>query len=375
MSKEKIEARLQLTSPLFIASAEKKYADNLKGKPVTKFTKSGQATGVMKMGIHVDPERRKDTGKGGEGDNYNDYALMFPIIPSNSIRGRLRRKAAMRILDALEATDQRVGLETIHVLTCGASSGRPNGTLSLDDRDRQRNNAYFAAFGGGPKMMRSGFQVATGFPITSDTVASSVVPESMEEHAINAPAWSLTTGLNFRRVDDVLDMQPTVRPEVIRDYPQAAQEWLSLLQKNKDELQKARAQKDSGATVTATDTQNSEDSGEVKKVGLKDFHMMEVVIPGISFYFDIRFLPGLPDAAAGLLVSALADVLAEPIGGKSSGGFGRFVPVVTVGGEPMLDGDGEPNYENPVIASWLEQYDEWLSNVSAEELESFARGE
>lgn len=375
MSKETIEARLQLTSPLFIASAEKKYADNLKGKPVTRFTRSGQATGVMKMGIHVAPEHRNGTAKEGEGegDSYNNYALMFPIIPSNSIRGRLRRKAAMRILDALEATDQRVGLETIHVLTCGASSGRPNGTLSLDDRDRQRNNAYFAAFGGGPKMMRSGFQVATGWPVTFETVASSVVPESMREHAVNAPAWSLTTGLNFRRVDDVLDMQPTVRPEVIRDYPQATQEWLSLLQKNKDELQKARAQKDSGETNTAT--QNSEDSGEVKKVGLKDFHMMEVVIPGISFFFDIRFLPGLPDAAAGLLVRALADVLAEPIGGKSSGGFGRFVPDVTVGGETMLDREGEPNYENSVIVSWLEQYDEWLSNVSAEELESFARGE
>jgi CRISPR type IV-associated protein Csf2 len=360
MNTRTIEITLHLTSPLHITSPEACSVDAKSMRRIFK-GKGEVATAVMKQPVYLDAAETGDVHTSEESDEGKTKSSLsrFPIIPANTLRGGLRRAAARRIIDYLDATDQKISLATLHVLTCGAFSGKPEGELTLDDRDTQLANAYFAAFGGGPKLMRSGFQVATGMPITQSTLDAHLVPGSQQPHMSSQKAYELTSFLNMRRTDDVIEFNPdTINPKTIANYPAAVTDWIETITKNAADRKADRKNKDPKAEKT-------------KKEALKSFTFLEIVNPGTRFYTDINFHPCLPDHAIGCILLALQDLLAKPLGGKSHNGFGRFTASATLNGQPILDKDGSLLTNHPELSPCLDAYNAWLADLKADDLEAF----
>lgn len=353
MNTQNLTIMLRTTAPLHITSTESVRVD-LEKAP--KFARVGSGGGVpctaLRKFRYALPEARIDK------DGRAWPTVDLPEIPANSLRGRLRRLAAKRIFDILKRKGERLSLDAYHALTCGAVTGQPGGALTLEDADQGREDPYFGAFGGGPRMLRSHFAIGTALPICSTTLEGGLIPDDVDKDASFAGSeYDMTVVVPTIRKDDALLFTDASTPELIEDYHASIREWIEV----------------AGAALDEAPGDDGKVPEKAKKLSLRSFTALEYAIPGLVYAAGIRLRPSLNPAARGLLLVALADFIADgQIGGKGHNGFGRFDGSLYADGEQVLL-DGDPNVDLPWVAEAMDAWAGAEEGITASGIEHIVR--
>lgn len=347
-----ISGVVRLTSPLYVADLDEK------GKTMTR------------------PVFRGD-GK----------RVMVPYFPANDFRGRLRRKAAKIILDALAQKGARVPLETYMGLQCGSASGQPDrANLTVEEAYRSRSNVYMGLFGGGARVLPSRFSVADLLPIVQATIEAGCVPsggdagefvlpsviwskDGEEKQSLANSAYDLTSKTNMVRRDDVanLDDYPTMQ-SVVENCDDAVMAYQNKILANSEAR---KNDKKSGA--------DQGDEEKTKKSDLANIFSAEEIAPGVRLWNSILLDSNLTLAQLGLLLSAFASLVKEQrLGGASRRGNGRFVceQMVVCHSElasvelPIFVSDASAVL-SPQVAPALEAMTNALNTLDVQEINSY----
>lgn len=376
MQNVSVQGVLKMTSPLFIASPEDARV-NPKTKRITyggaEDRSTVAATAVQKMRLKQDADLLLTAQSEEDSDEKTGFIQNYvPIIPANSLRGRLRRQAANIIFEHLRDKGETLTLDAYHVLTCGAPHGHPEKDPAIADIQAFLDHPYFGLFGGGPKMIRGGLRMNTGWPILKETIDAKIIPKDFEKRQ-SAGGYN-TDVLFIRRVDDALEFANPLTGEIVDNYLEAIERFRELASSEAEivpmedetpaEEQKA-AQKDKGAR------------------GVRSWSAFEVVVPGINFHvgFDIK----APEQAhVGLALLAWERLLNEQqLGGKVSLGFGRALPIdmvlVVDGAKHELfktdstTGQVKLNVEDEGINQFVVSFKEALADMNAAEIEKLSK--
>lgn len=362
----KIQGILKLTSPLHCATTDTWGIDE-NGYAVQKKT-SKNLIGTMQQKILAGDQNR--------------YTI--PYFPANDLRGRLRRKAAAIVLDALMATHgKQVPVALYAGLTMGSATTSPENELTVEEASRAAGHLYMGVFGGGTRLLKSRFSVQDAVPIIQSTVEIGMVPAGMGDAAFSKlPTdfeWDAEGGaktvtplrdgrklLDVRhtvRVDDVMRVLRTEEMEkFIEDCASSVTAWQ---QKNMDNSEARKAAKESG------------DGEDVKKSSLANIVSVQTIIPGTPLYFRLDMADSLSQAQIGLLAASLVALLNEQaLGGWVRAGFGKFDAkdfAITLGGGslPLIKGEAGKYELADDMAPYLDAMREELAQLTVESLLEF----
>lgn len=280
-----IQIQLNLASPLYVA-----YPDN-----VDKIANVSRTTKLRLM---------------NKGCLYD-----LPIYPANGFRGGLRRAAAARIVEFLSNKEGPVPGHLYLGLTCGASSASPDQTpKTVEEIIRARENVYMGLFGGGARLLSSMYRVSDMLPVLQVTIETGVVPEFLTElvlpkfqkegeparHASSRDVLSERTSI---RVDDLYRV---IRPEEIKAYV-------------KNPLETVAAHQD-GVLANREGRKSEGDT----KTDVSNMMGIEMIAPGVPFFFCIDLDKDISQGQIGMLLLALQDIFQEnAFGGWTRCGFGK----------------------------------------------------
>lgn len=316
-----IQGVFRLTSPMHVAAAGD-FGLNEEGRVVPGKTKQN-CLATMHQRILVD----------GVFDD-------IPFFPANDLRGRLRRKAAGIVMDALVAMGQKIPVDLYAGLSSGAANARPESDLTIEEAMRARRHVYMGLFGGGTRLLRSGYSAQDAIPMVGSTVKAGLVPKDFGDYAhkpipasggedsvFRGDRWKLTDVRHTLRVDDVTRV---LRPADLDKYLADAAKEVGEFQAKTMENRKARKEDKEAA---------QEDKEGVKKSDVGNVVSIQSIIPGVELYARFDMQDHLSDAQIGLFLNALLALVNErALGGWIRAGFGRFEATdfsLTVGGEKM----------------------------------------
>lgn len=298
-----------------------------------------------------------------------------PVIPANSLRGRLRRFAARAYYDALLEKGEMLSLRSYNVMQCGAATGNPDGSDStFDDLLAGREHPYFGLFGGGARMRKSGLRVDEAYAVTELT--ADFVPYVPATY-VTQRGWLMTSVLFKRRNDDILSLaDPAYQTRILgENHRQVIGGYM-------DEVFDSKERKKAKAKATEAAGGDAEQAGSDKERGVQSFHAIEVVNPGS--HFALRFEIDGHAGHLGLLLVALQGLFRDQrLGGCGQLGFGRFnVPVLTIQREgavpqpvfaPPMEGGGLFELaENDVVLEALDCWNVARDGASAAQIEALA---
>lgn len=287
-----------------------------------------------------------------------DKMVRLPIFSANGIAGRLRRKAAYRVLDAMRenAKGSQVVRPTIHSMSCGSPSSSPNMKVTLDDIEAANADAFLGLFGGGPRMLRKKFSVGDMIPIDSSTLEHGMVPMRFQDLA-NSPKYFHGCGCDgytyvicFTKVDDITRFTNANMPDYMENYEEEARKWIESIESSQAERKQDKEKKKDKDVKVAKDDKDEKS----KKVILGAQNAIEVVVPGVNFYTSIDIRPHATEASIGLLIHAIKDFTSEKLGGWLRSDFGKMAYRISVEGEPLLldeTGDINPHFK-PYLEAW-----------------------
>lgn len=296
-----LELQLTTIDPLHITAPEKDYYYSLKTRKVVAF---GRGDGMFPLTMTRKVSFAEKLAEDGAG------RVSVPFIPSNTIRGGLRRQIAGLYFDQLEKEGKKLSLDAFHCLTSGAPHGNPDSFTSIKDIQRYMADPYFGLLGGGPKIgVASQLRVRAGFPICPSTTGEIGVPlvwpKVLPELQGTDTDW-LTEIQPIRRKDDAC------RQSMTNDAKRIVEDLATAV--------------DSLENAINSDKKKAKDEGsdESTSRGLNGLNFAEVVVPKTPFY--LRFdLVGSQEYNVGLFLLGLQRLLQEPIGGKAALGYGNFV--------------------------------------------------
>ncbi|WP_026300949.1 type IV CRISPR-associated protein Csf2, partial [Thioalkalivibrio sp. ALE23] len=281
-----IEGTLFTTSPLHItdASQDRRIESGSQTMPMTS-TQTLTVVGSADEGGKT-PVRR------------------VPVIPSNSLRGRIRRAGVDVLMDAIrDRGEPAPNLPTYHTLCAGTADGRPakGAAVNLDRRHHQMEHPFIGLFGGGPEMVESRFMTDTAWALVPETVENLDVPASCENDVVDPMGREnrlpLTQTIFFRRIDDVLSFSDPQASDRIENYREAAQEWL--------DSQRRDTSNGDGEENQHRDSSNG--GGEENQRGprIQGWNAMEVVLAGLPFSFRVGTKTNSNPVQDGLLLASM----------------------------------------------------------------------
>ena len=321
-----IQGILKLTSPLHCA-APGEYGVNDKG-----YVHPGKMKGEMPCTSTMHQRILAD----GLRDS-------VPYFPGNDLRGRLRRKAAAIVMEALAANKEKVPVELYAGLCSGAANAQPENELTIEEAVRGSRHVYMGVFGGGTRLLRSGYSVQDAVPIVRSTLAAGMVPQGFAGYGVEkcipaasapqnddgetvsqADGWKLTDVRHILRVDDAMRV---LRPAELARFVDRAEETIGAYQQAvlAGRQEKADAEENGGA--------------DVKKKDIGNLVTVQSIIPGVELYFRLDLSDALTPAQIGLVLLSLEALVNEQaLGGWCRTGFGKFDAThfrLTVAGEAV----------------------------------------
>lgn len=357
-----LNAFVKTTSPLHIASPENKRWSLEENREVYGSTQGTAMIGVQKM-------RMADVIRYDVKDDQGNIVsrtrqIELPVVPANNLNGGLRRIAAKIILEALMEKNERINIETYSGMTCGAVTGKPEGsTILFDEYRKARNHVFVGIFGGGPRMLRRNVRVHNMLPFT-DYTKQNLYRDGVMHHpeldgvqdlglAVTVPSGvDMNQTIVFNRKDD-LEMLSDVELQngAIEDY---------------SEKIKTRQE-------AILDEKTKEKSKENSKTSTRTFSALQFVIPGINFPFNLEM--ELNDAQMGLYLLAIEKFVQDGrIGGWLRNGFGCFsldYACLSAGDSVIVKDvfNGRTlNRSDKQIKKFLDAYEAELTELSAEAL-------
>lgn len=305
----------------------------------------------------------------GEGSaSFVKYTSKVPVIPSNGIKGRLRRCAAELLIESVVARGMTVTPRAYNTL----SSGAPDASLdrassSMDQVLAGRAHPFFGVFGGTSYALEAGLVTHEGYPVCDSTAHLTQTPALSDAPVLRE--MDMTSIVTIARSDDI---------KAVRN--------VDLLSKGVG-IEAASAYIESimaGRTEKAAKAAESSEPG--KKTELAAIAALQVANPGLTF--ALRFdLEARTPAHLGMLLLALQRLLnIGQIGGKASRGYGRFllshsrlykhedgrrsidgIPIWSTNSNGSYDFSDHPQIEQAVNAGHA-----FVESVDAAELEVFA---
>lgn len=280
--------------------------------------------------------------------------LPVPCIPSNTLAGLLRRRAARAIFDHIVKRGEKLSIDAYNVLECGAASGKPDkANPTVKEIVAASLHPYFGLFGGGPRLLRRKLRVDTALAITE------VTQDYLHTHFHDATSPKQLLGNVWqRRNDDLLHVvDPKTQSLVIADF-----------------LPAVNAYQDGRSTDKVVSEESDKSSS-----GLDRFNALEHVSPGVHFALRFDIEDATPAQAGLFLHSLLSLAKLNRIGGQGRRGFGRFIlqkVVVEVEGESkhlasrIVAGEGELSDAGKEL---LDAWSEASVLVTAGEIEAYAK--
>lgn len=247
-----------------------------------------------------------------------------PYFPANDFRGRARRKAASRIMANWKEKGLTISDELYLGLTCGASSGNPENGKSVEEIVRANQNVYMGVFGGGTRMLRSGYRVQDMDVVSQTNIDAGIVPAHLGEQTEGGfvpseykdgqvvpirEGWQLLHSYLVLRKDDIMNVARIDEATGIIDggVDTIARYQTSVLSERSDGKAAKAAAKESGVAAE-----------KVARGRVENLQTFEAVAPGTPMYFRMDMADTLSPEQAGLLILCLRDLLEE-------GEFGGYV--------------------------------------------------
>lgn len=274
----------------------------------------------------------------------------MPYFPANDLRGRLRRKAAKRIADAFKAKGTPVSVDLYLGLTCGASSGNPENDKTVEEVVRANENVYMGVFGGGTRMLRSGFRLQDLDVVSQTAIDAGIVPahvgDQMEGGFIpmeykDGQRTPIRDGFKLMHTYGILRVDSILRAvgmdemiDVIEGGKEAITAYqLSVLNERADGKAAKALAKETGVAAE-----------KVARNRVENMQSFRAVAPGTPFYFRMDMVDSLTPAQTGLLILCLRDLFEEgAFGGYERLGLGK----VTVRQMKLThDGEALPLFED-----------------------------
>lgn len=271
-----------------------------------------------------------------------------PLVPSNSIRGRLHRASLAILTEALIARGEFISRDAYQMLSNGGLVGGGAGNiLSVGEILAARKHVHFGLWGGGPRLMPSSVVTCDLLPVCAETLASGRVPDSFKDFAPMiqvtigegerqtterqiAPAWRLLSKRIFKRNDDMmaLNTQALTRLGVLgEDAEQLITEYQAE-QIGKREDRKSAKESTEGMDVR---TLSDDMKASLKKTDITNFLTMEVVSPGTVWPVDLRLNATSTAAQIALFARSVEHFANEQrIGSFGRWGFGQFRAHLTI---------------------------------------------
>lgn len=310
----------------------------------------------------------------------------IPYFPANDVRGRLRRKSAKIMLDALTKQGP-VSVELYAGLSAGAVSASPEGSeITVEEVLRAKGNVYMGIFGGGTRMLRSAYRVQDIVPVIGSTVKAGMVPERIAnptgaksivptvrgkaaEGEEGEQSRAEITGIHqishvYRaiRIDDVARV---MRVDELETYLADAEKEVTQYQSKV--LEGRKAKKDSKET-----------GEEVKKADIGNMMAFQGIAPGVDMYFRLDFADDLTEGQIGMLIQSLCDLVNEQaLGGWVRTGLGQYDASEL---ELCIDGEarklftvaGDGSYEiSETLKPYIDQMRTELSALTAADMMEF----
>jgi CRISPR type IV-associated protein Csf2 len=254
----------------------------------------------------------------------------IPYFPANDLRGRLRRKAANIIMDSLSSRSEKISVELYAALCAGSYNAKPDTAgLTIEEAIRASRHVYMGVFGGGARLIRSGYSVQDAIPIIRATVKAGMVPSGFGEYSekelprLNGESkgegWRLLETRKIIRVDDAMR---ALRVSELDVYLEDAAAEVSQYQQGVLKNRKDRKEQD-----------------EVKKEDIGNMVTVQSIIAGTDLYFHLDLSDTLTPAQVGLVLVSLRDLFNEQaLGGWIRAGYGKFAAkgfTITIDGERM----------------------------------------
>lgn len=343
-----ITLRLRTLSPLHVTAPEDCRV-TLDGKRV--YGQQGFPCSLtQKLSIPLRAEDAKDEKR----------AQTVPLIPANTLRGRLRRMSAKSILAQIEANGEKLSLPAWQGLQSGAIYGHPDSSLpSVEQMRADYESVYLGTWGGSTRLVPSVVSVPAAMPVTDETISAGLVPEEAMEDAVGG---RLTQTFFFRRVDDTIVVADPRRGGQIHKFDEAYTDWVKLFGPQAKE-----ALGEDGAEA-------AEPAGKVQ--GVMSFSAREVVSPNVTFVTELHC--GGESRHLGMVIEALRQWAEDPyIGGCRRLGMGRLEMQAEIGGAPLfvVSGDRVLVDENHEAAAAHAEAMELIESIAAGDVEAMFKPE
>lgn len=321
-----------------------------------------------------------------------------PLVPSNSIRGRLHRASLAILTEALIARGEFITRDAYQMLSNGGMvGGGTNNILSVGELLSARKHVHFGLWGGGPRMLPSSVVTCDLLPVCAETLAGGRIPDSFKDFAPMiqvtigegdnqtterqiAPAWRLLSKRIFKRNDDMMSLnnQAITRLGVLGDDAQQQIAAYQADQVGKREDRKSAKESTEGLDVRML---SDEMKASLKKTDITNFLTMEVVAPGTVWPVDLRMNSTCTPAQIALFARSVYHFANEQrIGGFGRWGFGQFRAHLTITkeGEPIGSirfNDATSSHELHFFdPSFDEALQAELAAVTGAEINTWAKG-
>lgn len=212
------------------------------------------------------------------------YRGDMPVIPANTVRGRLRRIAAKAWLTQI---GKPVPETVAHAILSGAALTQGSATTQMRELLLAAAEHPFAGmFGGGPNRLPSAYTIADLVPVTGATIESGLVP------SLYADAVATRNGKSGGKM---------LEPWELISY---------------DHTNRGSSTEDAGVPI--------EDANGKRVDAL---YSWQTIPAGVSLFFRITTSPmAADDARLALLAESLRRFGADGIvGGRKAAGYGRFM--------------------------------------------------
>jgi CRISPR type IV-associated protein Csf2 len=309
---------------------------------------------TQKLTIPLRPEDAKD----------EKSAQTVPLIPANTIRGRLRRMSAQAILAQIEANGETLSLPAWQGLQSGAIYGHPDSSRpSVDQMRADYESVYLGTWGGSSRLVPSVVSVGAALPVIDATLDAGLVPGASLNDAVGG---RLTQTFFFRRVDDTIVVADPRRGGQIHKFDESYTDWVKLFG--------PQAKEALGETDGAVDDAPEEKPSKVQ--GVMSFSAREVVSPNVTFMSEIQC--GGEPHHLGMVVEALRRWAEDPyIGGCRRLGMGRLELQIQIGGAPVFVTSGNRvmvDEEHEVAAAHAEAIQK-IEQIAAGDVEAMFKPE
>jgi CRISPR type IV-associated protein Csf2 len=275
----------------------------------------------------------------------------MPYFPANDLRGRLRRRAATRIFANWKAKGIAISESLYLGLTCGASSGNPENNKTIEEVIRANQNIYMGVFGGGTRMLRSGYRVQDLDVVSQTCIDAGVVPsrfgDDLEGGFVpteykDGQKLPIHDGFKLMHTYGVLRVDDIMRAVKIEEIEGIIEGGAAAVTKYQEAIFNERVE-GKAAKELAKENKNAVVE-KVKRSRVENMQSFRAVTPGTPLYLRLDMDDTLTPAQVGLIILCLRDLLEDgTFGGYVRCGLGKMAVREM---KMVVDGDTFPLFDN-----------------------------